>query len=127
MGLCKHCFGLTLVTLSAVVVLFAALEYDFDLVFEQFPEPLFMFVRYFEASDPRKPAPRNVMTSQRYQNCSEMMVHRAAANCGGRCKLVLVGDSITEAVSGEWCGVRGMVFPNRREAAFQRQLTLSCL
>mmetsp|Transcript_11341 Transcript_11341/g.31623 ORF Transcript_11341/g.31623 Transcript_11341/m.31623 type:complete len:277 (-) Transcript_11341:61-891(-) len=119
MGLFKQCFGLTLVPLSAVVVLFAALAYDFDLVFEHFPGPLFMFIRYFEASDPTKPAPRNVMTSPGYQNCSEMMVHRAAANCGVRCKLVLVGDSITEAVSGEWCGLPGMVFPDRRDAALE--------
>lgn len=119
MGLIKQCFGLTLVPLSALVVLIGAMAYDMRLVFEYFPGPVYVLSRYLEGSDPTKPVQRTVATSRGYEKCTKMTLGRAAANCGGRCKLVLVGDSITEAVLGEWCGRPGYVFPDRREGVLE--------
>jgi len=66
--------------------------------------------RFLEATDPAIPASRWVLTAPLYRSCFQAWVDRAASNCGGRCDIVFIGDSILEGLNGEWCSYR-LKFP----------------
>lgn len=51
-----------------------------------------------------------------FEQCTAARVKRAEENCGGRgCRIVFVGDSITEALTGDWC-YYGRPKPEERRA-----------
>mmetsp|Transcript_99673 Transcript_99673/g.277591 ORF Transcript_99673/g.277591 Transcript_99673/m.277591 type:complete len:296 (+) Transcript_99673:100-987(+) len=98
---------------------FALLAYDPYIVERLRPcAPKFVFQLRLrlEAGDPSVPATRSALWARDRRGCARALQARARHNCGGRCSLVFVGDSILESLAGGSCYDPKLQSPAARQA-----------